>query len=749
MKSLHVSSKTESYSIAHALPQHISDWIPTSTLASLAGIEDRAARKAVRLALNGKPWRGVSMEAQIKGGRLEVYAPSLPADLRDIWHERYKTSQPAAVPENLTLPSTDQYSAKIANDYALMRWRMALIAPALQFPKFSKERGAAVRETAKAAVTKPNGKAWKPTVSTIETWIALFENGGEQALRPKSRNETTPRVQISRAWDSACPLDAEQKTAIAESLATRVKSLWVEGAPGWKRVNQLASVELLAQCRAAGWQGATLKDCQPGRPFVEKFRKFSLVAIKNKNAKVFFDKYTPRIQRKRDGIRPGDIIVGDVHPMDVVRKIDNRMVHARLISWLDVATYDIFVTAVVLPPNGGIRREDVARSFVDMVQAWGLPRQLRLDRGQEFKDPALIKGFEMLAGLVTDYSVLRLSLLNPGEISDYIDGESFNPVSRSRPYNAPAKQIEHTFGIVEYSFFSMMPGWIGGDRMNKRTQLVGQDPKAYEGADKEFVRDVEICLNLYRNTPQKDGSSPNQKWEKAIAGGYKAVHVGRNDLIYAFSEREKLTVRTGGVKYRDEWYYADCLIPLIGHRLEFLTAKWEPEAIFYVDSAGAFHAVPAALPYGQQDGSGAKEQSRRNGLALLNVRQLKAQTEAVDLLIEAARVNAEMPPAPIIPFGPSITTTEGETIGNALKSMAMPAPVKLLPGQLQHPTEGHIIEMQPCNEEGAKPTAIDFDPLRFALPAPETQKPNPEEPDFDLIKALAEKHDENRRDETC
>lgn len=706
--------------VEHRQGPAVSEWISTLQFSEISGLSERQARRTLVSSYSGGTWKDTALVVRYEGKALQVYAPSLPTELRDIWHERYQISAAVQKTNALTIPSPDSYHRRIAEDYALERWKLELLAPALQFSKSSRERGAALRDLASKEVTKPNGKAWKPSVSALAAWIKTLEESDSKALRRKPREEKAPRVLISRAWDKACPLAIEKKTRIAEHMATHVKSLWANGAPGWRRIDQLASVELMEQCQAEGWQGVSLAQCLPGRSFVEKFREFSLVALKEKNAKRFFDTQTPRIQRHRNGYKPGDIVIGDVHPMDVAREIDGRMVHARLISWLDVATYDIFITVVILPPGRGIRQEDIAASFVDMVQAWGLPKQLRLDNGKEYKWDAMIRGFQTLAGLVSAFQAFHVSILGDGEAAEYIDPEQFAAISRARAYNAPAKQIEHVFAIIEYLFFSMMPGWIGGDRMNKRTQNVGQDPKAHLGTDDEFIRDIAICLDLYRNTPQKDGSSPNDKRRKATNEGWEAVGVARGDLIFAFSETKKVKVRTGGIllEYGEikNWYRADFIIPLIGLTVEIRHSKWAREAIFCLDVDGKFKGVPLVNGFAQEDGQGAKEQARMNGLKLLQIRELKDQTESVNLLIEAARFNAAMPPAPEIPFGMVIKTEQGEEIAAALENMAAPhIQPRLLPGQLQT-KDGEIIDLQPTQQKEPKADAATFDPFAFSTP---------------------------------
>jgi hypothetical protein len=268
----------------------------------------------------------------------------------------------------------------------------------------------------------------------------------------------------------------------------------------------------------------------------------------------------------------------------------------------------------------------------------------------------------------------------------------------------------------------------------------------YPGTEEDFRKDLEICLDLYRNTRQKDGSSPNEKRRQWIEKGWKAVQAPRKVLVAAFSERKKLTVGHGRVQYLGRWYADDVLIPLAQRKVEFLVAKWAKEAIYYIDGKKGLIAIPLDKAFNQLDGEGAKEQSRRWGILKRHLRERKAQTQPVDLMEEAARYNAALPPPPETPFGAVIATAEGEAVTKALADMSPTATVKPLPGQILNPATGQILEIPPPNEEGSKPTAIDFDPLNFAPPATETQKPNPEKPEFDVFAALAAQYDQDRKD---
>ena len=152
-----------------------SPWLEMKTFSEVAGIGLRAAQKAVLTCYNGGKWRGVQVNARYEGTQLQVYAPSLPENLRDIWHKRYKAVTAVKFPAPLDLPGADKYTARVAEDYALQCWKLDLIAPALQFPEASRQRGAVLREITRNEVTKPNGKAWKPGLSTLREWLRLVE----------------------------------------------------------------------------------------------------------------------------------------------------------------------------------------------------------------------------------------------------------------------------------------------------------------------------------------------------------------------------------------------------------------------------------------------------------------------------------------------------------------------------------------------------------------------------------------------
>lgn len=661
-----------------------------------------------------------------KGMALQVFVPSLPKNLRDIWHDRHPAALKAPTVEPVMLPAPESYDNRMGKEVAERQWKLSVIAPALEFPKHSNGRGAVLTDIAGKAHKAPNGKTITYSVGTLREWLKSVEDGETKTLARKRRKKGLRRVIITRGWDKAAPFPEPEKRRIAVEIENYTRDLWRSGAPGWKKIDIFASSKLWEQSRAAGWNDASRKVCEVGRHWVERHRAVGLVAIKEKDAKRFADDFLPRIIRNKDGFKPMDCVIGDVHYMDVMKNHEGRDVHARMIAWYDLATNDIFTTIVLLPKGRGVRQEDVAASFVSMVKAWGLPRTLYLDNGSEYSWAEMMEGFRKLTGLVGNFHAF-MSDEAPDEIRQAIEAAIRDkPITNANPYNAPAKQIEGRFGILERGYFSMMTGWVAGDRMNKHTHKLGAKPKAFEGTEDEFNAQIEELINFYRNTPQKDGTSPNDKRRTFYAQGWKPYTATDEVFLFAFSEVVRLKVHTNGIEKDGAFYYSDAIIPYIGQSRAIHFAKWDRSHLFLIDVDGKYIAIPKTQTYGQLDKAGAIEQGRRAGEMNKHLRALKAETQPLDLREEVRRHVATCPPPPALPQGIPITLgVESQALRDALQAapLALVTP-PLTGGTIQHPTTGQVLEFAPPKlaDNAAKPA------------------------EFNLIDALTARHLANEKD---
>ncbi|MFJ3368168.1 Mu transposase C-terminal domain-containing protein [Pseudomonas sp. NPDC086251] len=588
----------------------------------------------------------------------EVRADSLPPELCRQWFEACPLPVPPSLPvsRHLSLPDAPHPQDRQANkhlDLALWKWR--LIQPALAYPKHSNARGEQLRILSGGDHQTPDGRRRRVSLDSLYHWVAHYEGAGLTALMRRPRRDAGHRVVgITRRWYNSCPLSVEAQQLIAEQLAEQVRSLWAAGAPGYRTVAELGSAALYDLSLQAGWQEVTLEQCQLSRSYVEHYRRYALVAMHDKDARQFFDRMVPRVRRHRDGLKPMDIIVGDVHPIDIrLTRADGSAVMPRAIAWMDVATQRLHVTLIQLEKGEGVKQIHVAQSFAAMCSAWGLPRQLYLDNGAEYGWQDMMSGFA------------QLNRLTGTTLDTRLNDASYPAVVRARPYNAQAKPIEGLFALLEQQVLSMLPGWIGGNRMRQKTHNVGREPHPYPGDWAAFHQSFDRALAYYHARAQPfsrslKGQSPNQALSAAIAGGWSgAPQVDPLALRVAFSCEETRLIQGGGyVNWNGKTYYDDKLVAHNGKRLRIRFAKWDERYLFVFDEHNQLIcAAEEAQHFAFFGPDGPRIQAQRHQLMKRHIHDLRGNTVRLDLEQAMQRRTELVEPAPNIPQGPRIELT--------------------------------------------------------------------------------------------
>lgn len=694
------------------------DYLSTAEFAALAGIGERGASKALKRALVGKEWNTHALIVRKRGKAYEVFAPSLPPDL----YAKLLAAQPkppAPVQEPVQLPATleNQHNKLTAPEkWPEANWKRALIEPALAYPASTKARGSFIKDIAAREHTKPCGKVVRIPARTLYQWIEQFETLGIGGLVRKRRHEKGPRVLISRRWDAECPLPADKKGGLKAAIETYIKSLWANAAPGWPDVARFGQTELMRLSHEAGWPDASLENCKLTRHFVEKFNEWRLVHMAKKDFKQLFDKHRSRVIRDSSLLQPMQMVVGDVHPVDIlVTRPDGSTATPRLIAWYDVATHRIFATLTLLDKDKGITRADVWASFAAMVETWGLPERLYLDNGSEYNGRKRRFGKGQLAGVIEGFNLLSSINLSMRELigvlwreftAEIVEQASAvemlgSGVTRSQPYNAPGKPgIEGQFASLE-KVMAMLDGYIGGNRMKKRTPKLGKETPAW-GSAAEFEAAFKHALDFWHNKEQAGdlkGKSPNQALDDAQKAGWRASCVDRGTLIYAMSETLQRTVQTCGVEVDNQWYENSAAFAgLRQQKATFRYASWAPERIVYApnfpDPEG-WALIERAKVYDHRDMAGARDASARNGKTLNHISSLKAETVPLVLAAEMARDVAARPPAPETLFGgPKISLGfHVDELAESAERLGPPAPleiVELLPGESIYQETGEV-----------------------------------------------------------
>lgn len=649
--------------LAH--PDPADTWLNVDQFADLSGNQIRGTQKTLKNAINGKPWKGVNLVVREVAGvgghggiRYEVRVDSLPPSLLARWREQ-QGIQDAVIEAPKTIPLKDRAAARRMER---ARWRLQVIQPALKFKKRSPERGAVVESIAQQVLIDPFGVTKTLTTATVRNWLRAYESGGLQALGPKPRKDSHQSlVEVSVQWDQAVALAVgdEQMRVLAQQVRKYMQQQWRSGARGWRDAQRKTAsrcVELLEDAGVPGDRDQLSALCQISRRQVEKGRELALIDMAENDAKHYFDHHLPRIHRDISGMLPMDVIVGDVHPVDVtLHRDDGSEVYARAICWHDLATNRLWITIVILEKGEGVRREHVAASFASMCDSWGLPVTLYLDNGSEYNWAEMLDGFSELARLAGG---LKLKLLGYDPEAQALTNVA-RQVVRARPYNAPAKAIEGLFAVMEQQHFALLPGWVGGQRMSKKTQNVGQAPKPFPGTWDQFHEAVDVALADYHGKPQHGflgGKSPRETLQVHINNGWAKTAVTESVLLMAFASEYTRKADRGYISVAGvDNYYHDDLLPYTGKRFTVRVAWHQPEYAFVFDGARLLCVARPDQAYHPMDPAGAKEQSRRAGVLRRWITSKKRDCDRLDLVAEAARHDKHLAPMPESPTGATVS----------------------------------------------------------------------------------------------
>lgn len=196
------------------------------------------------------------------------------------------------------------------------------------------------------------------TKQTLYNWVKAFEAEGLNGLIRKRRTDTgAKRQKVTRAWDAffEAHIDAAKHAELSDELTTYIRSLWAAGERGWRSITEKSTTRLiemsrglnvlafdaleLGRCGDTNAKGTQFGLCNVNRRQVEHHREYALLAIKDKDNATFQDNYMPSIRRDYSSLLPRQIVVGDVHPVDIMmRREDGTVVYPKAIAWYDVAT---------------------------------------------------------------------------------------------------------------------------------------------------------------------------------------------------------------------------------------------------------------------------------------------------------------------------------------------------------------------------------------------------------------------------
>ena len=658
------------------------EWVSSSIAAGIWGVSTRTARNYFRCDLKGKPLHGIPLGVRWSrgpggnGGKVMVGARDRVEELAQALRAAEEAAAaPPALPEpspaSAPLPSdrgaalparipcappaqghSPRTVAAALPALADKGWRTSraheryqIIRPILQCAPGSPERAKAVDAAARSAGCSSR---------TVRRWLAGYEREDLAGLLPASRpNRGRPGVFISRAWDAAVPFDDEVKASFRAWAIELSGSIYAESSDwGWRRIVRAVSAELAKKTSEAGFNPGTrqLKRlCKVSRGLVERAAPRRHLDTFENDHKRWFDESMPRILRSREDWRPMKAVIGDVKVMDIHRRrVDGSPCTAKLIGWIDWGTNRI-CGSVIHPRKGeGIRQEHVIESFIEMVSdpRWGMPELLYLDNGGEYNWSEFVDDAMQLC---------KVRYLDDDDAVASRFRERPSAVIKALPYNAAAKAIEGAFAALDRGVFSTFPGYIGGNRMRKKTANVGRAPEPNPLDDEAFARRVAEGLAWYNRQPQEGflrGRSPDEAFAAAVVDdGWTRTDIDPDVLRVVFSRPATRTLWQGRFRLAGAIYTAEALWSVPARsKVEVRVPLYGPmDRLAVLDESGGFLCMAEAdTAYDALDPRGAREAARRRRVATSAMKTLRQETPHVDMeaLMAPSVSEAEANPIP-------------------------------------------------------------------------------------------------------
>jgi hypothetical protein len=243
--------------------------------------------------------------------------------------------------------------------------------------------------------------------------------------------------------------------------------------------------------------------------------------------KAYDDKCMPYIPIDYSNMYSNQQWVADHHVLDVlvVSKDENGkefVCRPWLSGWIDrKSRYVVGYVINTCSPNSNI----VLNSFADACQNAGIPDEVLLDNGKDYKVYDLFN---------TDFN---MSVANQMNIK----------VTNAIPYNAKAKPIERLFGTLESEYCKHLASYVGSDtkrrakELKKKNEKLTKEVMPYDA----FVEFISNMITDYNNSPHSglDDKTPLEIYRASFTKTPRCVQ--DSDVLNLFLQRTSKPVTVG------------------------------------------------------------------------------------------------------------------------------------------------------------------------------------------------------------
>jgi transposase InsO family protein len=212
-------------------------------------------------------------------------------------------------------------------------------------------------------------------------------------------------------------------------------------------------------------------------------------------------KYNHYIERDYGNVKAGEVWVSDHNQIDVATDVNGKAVFVWQTVWRDFKSgkwLSWFIHPD--PPN----TDHILHSFFIASKKYGIPSDIYIDNGKDYRCKDFAGGRKVIK---LEVEKTKFGVLAPLGIK----------VHFAIPYNAQSKPIERDFRDFKDWFSRTLPGFRGGNPVEKPEQLAEQikTKKILAFAEVEAIAELFI-EEIYNNKPisRFNNKTPNQIWNE-------------------------------------------------------------------------------------------------------------------------------------------------------------------------------------------------------------------------------------------
>lgn len=270
-------------------------------------------------------------------------------------------------------------------------------------------------------------------------------------------------------------------------------------------------------------------------------------------------KYANYIDRDYSNLMPGECFVGDHAQVDIAVELPNgKYCFPWVTAWRDFKTGKwVGWMHHAEAPNS----DHIFQSFYYAVSQWGLPSDVYIDNGKDYRSRDFAGGRSRAHKVAVD----------KGKASSMLSLLGIMP-RFSLPYNAQSKVIERDFLRNKHWFSMHLPGYRGGDVTERPEKLVTEIKTRKILPWAEYVELIDSFITgVLNKMPSKgkvlQGRCPDESWDAE----HKEKRVVSKDALKLFCMRTSrpLTIMRNGVRDSEIGftYWAEWMSGLKGEKV--------------------------------------------------------------------------------------------------------------------------------------------------------------------------------------